>query len=138
MNPSASEIELEIAAFHKPAIDSARKMITAAGALYLILPVALFAILASLAGPKIFATAAFAVVMAIGTAVFGLHLALSWWAKKSPLPATSVALAVFLAYNGALVYAGELPSPIITIVGLVILGRAVFAGYRVHKLRSRV
>jgi len=131
-----SDIEFEIAAFHQPAIDRARKMIFWAGMMYAIIPLAIFAMLAQLAGGRVFTSWPFAVMFGGGLAVWGLHVALAQWAKKSPLPATSIALAVFLTYIGALFYYHELSSPIVPAIGLFILGRAVLASYRVHKLRA--
>ncbi len=132
---SPSEIDLQIAAFHQPAVDSARKMIIWAGVIYPVLPILLFAMLARFVGGSIFATPAFLWMFGIGVAVFGLHLALAAWVKKSPLPATSVALTVFVAYQVALAHYGYFSNLLVTAVGLFVLGRGVLAGYRIHKLR---
>lgn len=136
-NPSKSEIELEIAAFHQPALDSARKMIMWAGMIYALVPVAIFAVFAQLTGPRIFATWPFLVMFGGGCAIWGVHIALAWWVKRQPLPPTLIALAVFVAYIAVLVVYEGLRNPIIPAVGLFILGRAVLAAYRVHKLRAQ-
>ena len=132
------DVELEISLLHQPAIDRARKLIMWAGVIYPLIPLALFAIIAQLVGPRIFATGAFALVFGIGCAICGLHIALAYWAKRSPLPATSIALGVFVAYNVFLIYHGELHSPILLAVGAFILGRGVLASYRAHRLRAQV
>lgn len=134
---SLSDVELEIAAFHQPAIDSARKMIFWAGLLYPLMPVMMFAMLARLTGPSIFATSAFAIMFGGGLAIWGMHIALAWWAKKKPLPATSIALVVFLAYQGLALHYGYGASPLLAAIWLFVLGRAVLASWRVHKLRTR-
>jgi len=136
MNPAtASQIQMEIELFHQPAIDRARKMIMWAGAIYIAIPIFLFALLAAIAGPKVFASEAFLVMFSIGGGVFAMHIALAQWAKTSPLPATSIALGVFLAYNAIAFAVGETGSPILIAIGLFILGRGVLASYRAHKLR---
>jgi hypothetical protein len=140
MNPSSassvSDLEIEIQLFHQPAIDSARKMILWAGAIYPMLPLFLFALLARFAGASVFASTAFILTFGIGCAVFAAHVALWWWAKRAPLAATSVALLVFVAYHVVGVAYGVGPNWIVMLIGLFVLGRAVLAGYRVHKLRS--
>jgi hypothetical protein len=133
---SSTDLELEIAAFHQPAIDSARKMIIAAGVFYLAMPLLLFGALARLAGPSVFTTWPFLLMFGGGCAILGIHIALAHWAKRSPLPAISIALGVYVVYLGALVLYDSLGSPILPAVGLFILGRAALAGYRVHKLRA--
>jgi hypothetical protein len=135
-SPSASDVEFEIAAFHQPAIDSARKMIFWAGFLYPAIPVMLFAVLAQLTGPRIFATWPFLMMFGIGCAICGIHIALAWWVKRKPLPATLLALSVFVAYVTAMFALGEMHNPIIPAIGLFILGRGVLAAWRVHKLRT--
>lgn len=137
MHQTPSEIELEIAAFHQPAVDSARKMIFWAGIIYPLFPVLMFAMLARLTGPSIFATSAFLWLFGAGVAIMGLHFALAAWVRRSPLPATSLALAVFIAYQALLAHYGYFSNLIVTAVGLFILGRGVLAGWRIHKLRSR-
>jgi hypothetical protein len=135
---SASDVALEIAAFHQPAIDSARKMIFWAGMIYALLPVLIFGMFARFTGPSIFASKAFVIMFGVGVGIWGIHMALAWWVKKSPLPATTLALAVFIAYQGALMHYGYFSNMIVTLVGLFILGRGVLAGYRVHKLRAQL
>src|ERR1051325_11292676 len=115
------DIELEISLLHQPAIDRARKLIMWAGVIYPLIPVALFAVLAQLTGPAIFATSAFAMIFGIGCAMCGLHFVLAHWAKRAPLPATSIALGVFVAYNVFLIAHGELHSPILLAVGAFVL-----------------
>jgi hypothetical protein len=134
---SDRDLELEIAAFHQPAIDSARKMIFWAGLFYPIQPLLAFAMLARYLGAGVFATSAFALIFGVGCAIFAGHVALWWWAKRSPFPATLVALAVFLVYIGLVVHYGTTGNLLLPIIGLVILVRAVLASYRVHKLRRR-
>ena len=125
-------IELEIAAFHQPAIDSARKMILWAGTFYLLLPILMFAMLARLAGGSVFASTAFLVTFGVGAAIFAGHVGLWWWARRSPLPATLIAFAVFLGY---VVITGVADGFVLKLVGFVVLGRAVLASNRVRKLR---
>lgn len=124
---------MEIAAFHQPAIDSARKMIFWAGTLYLVIPVAMFAMLARLTGGSVFATSAFAWTAGVGGAIFGGHVALWWWAKRAPLPATLIALAVFVGYVAV---TGIADGFVIKAIGFAILVRAVLASNRVRKLRA--
>jgi hypothetical protein len=133
---SRSAVELEIAAFHQPAIDRARKMIFWAGMIYALFPLLMFAMFARLTGPGIFATWPFVLMFGGGCAIWGLHIALAWWAKRQPLPATSVAFGVFVAYVVVLVALGELTNPIVPAIGTFILGRGVLAAWRAHKLRT--
>jgi len=113
-------------------------MIMWAGMIYAAFPLMLFAVLARLTGPSIFATWPFLLLFGGGCAIWGIHIALAWWAKRQPLPATLIALVVFLAYIAVLVVYEGLRNPIIPAVGLFILGRAVLAAYRVHKLRAQL
>ncbi len=126
-------VELEIAAFHQPAIDSARKMILWAGLYYPLIPVLMFAMLARVFGGGVFATSAFAVAFAIGLALFAGHLGLWWWARKSPLPATLIALGVFITYVGI---TGLGDGLIIKVIVFAVLARAVLASNRARKLRA--
>lgn len=135
--PPASDLELEIALLHQPAIDSARKMIVWAGLLYPIQAVLIFLMLARWVGAAVFATTAFAWVFGIACAIFAAHLGLAWWAKKAPLPATSIALAVDLGYIALILQDEVSGSIIVPIIGAFILGRAVLASYRVRRLRAQ-
>jgi hypothetical protein len=126
-------IEMEIAAFHQPAIDSARKMIIWAGLYYPLIPVAMFAMLARIAGAGVFATSAFALTFAVGVALFAGHLGLWWWARKSPLPATLIAMGVFVAYVGV---TGIGDGLVIKVLVFAVLARAVLASNRARKLRA--
>ncbi len=131
------DLEAEIALFHQPAIDQARRIIVRAGFIYPLIPVAIFAMLASFTGPKIFLTPAFLVMFGAGLAILGVHVALSRWAKTSPLAATSVALGVFIGWM-AYIAVTDTPHLVISLFGLIFLGRGVLAGYRVHQLRKRM
>lgn len=133
----ASDLELEIALLHQPAIDSARRMIVWAGALYPIQAVLIFAMLARFVGAAVFATEAFAWVFGIACAIFGVHLALAWWARKDPLPPTTIALAACIGYIVMILQDSAPGSIVVPIVGAFILGRAVLASYRVRKLRAQ-
>jgi len=130
------DLEAEIALFHQPAIDQARRIIVRAGYIYPLIPVVIFATLASLVGPKIFLSAAFLVMFAIGLAILGAHVALSRWAKTSPFAATTTALALFIGWMVAVAWY-DAPHLVISLFGLIFLGRGVLAGYRVHRLRKQ-
>jgi hypothetical protein len=130
------DLEAEIALFHQPAIDQARRIIVRAGFIYPLIPIVIFATLAGLVGPKIFLTPVFLVMFAIGLAIFGAHVALSRWAKTSPFAATSTALAVFIGWMAVVAWY-DAPHLFISLFGLIFLGRGVLAGYRVHRLRKQ-
>jgi hypothetical protein len=136
-NPTKSFVELEISLFHQPAIDRARKMILWGGLFYALAPVLLFAVLARLTGPAIFASLPFLLLFGIGLVICGAHIGLASWAKRQPLPATLIAFGVFVAYVVMLVVYQELSNPILPAVGAFILGRGVLAAYRAHKLRRQ-
>lgn len=127
-------LELEIAAFHEPAINSARRMILFAGFIYPLVPLLLFAMLARLAGGSVFATSAFALSFGVGCAVLAAHVGLWWWAKRSPFPATVIAFGVYLGYLG---FTGLASGFVIKIIGFVILLRGVLAANHVRKLRTQ-
>jgi hypothetical protein len=133
--PSTEDLEAEIALFHQPAIDQARRMIVRAGVIYPLIPVVMFGTLAAVVGAKVFATPVFLGMFAIGMAIFGLHVALSRWAKSSPLAATSTALTLFIGWMIVVAWY-DAPHLVISAVGLIFLGRGVLAGYRVHRLRK--
>ena len=134
--PTNDDLEAEIALFHQPAIDQARRVIVRAGFIYPAIPVLIFGTLASLVGPRIFLTPPFLVMFAIGLAIFGGHVALSRWAKTSPFAATSTALALFIAWMVVVAWY-DAPHLLISLFGLIFLGRGVLAGYRVHRLRKQ-
>jgi len=130
-----SDAELEIAAFHQPAIDRARKMIFWSGAGYALIPLLFFGMLSSATGTNFVTNWLFLASFGAGLAIWGAHIALSRWAKTSPLPATAIALAVFLAVNTAAFVLGAGINPIMFAVWLFVLGRGTLAGYRAHQLR---
>jgi hypothetical protein len=132
-NP-VSDLEMEIALLHQPAIDSARKLMIWAGVSYPVMAILMFLPFAQLVGVGIYATAAFAMTFGIALGVFGVHLLLSWWTKRAPLPATLVALGIVLTYIG-LVVTYDLGSVFVPLISLAIIARACMAAHKVHKLR---
>jgi hypothetical protein len=129
-----SDLEMEIALLHQPAIDSARKLMIWAGIGYPVQAILIFLPFAKLVGFGIYATSAFAMFFGIALAVLGVHLLLSWWAKRQPLPATLTALGVVLAYIG-LVVKYDLGGILVPLISLAIIARACMAAHKVHKLR---
>ena len=131
-----SDLEIEIELFHQPALDSARRMILWAGTIYLIFPLAVFAMLGQIAGAAILTAPICWAIAGVGAGMFGAHVALAWWVKRAPLPATLVASAIYLAYCIFLASYGFGGYLIYKLVGCFILGRGVLAAYRVSKLRA--
>jgi hypothetical protein len=131
-----NDLEAEIALFHQPAIDQARRIIVRAGYIYPLIPVLIYGVLASIVGPKVFVSVGFLGMFAVGMAILGAHVALSRWAKTSPFAATSTALALFLGWMGVVAWY-DAPHLFISLFGLIFLGRGVLAGYRVHQLRKK-
>lgn len=125
-------LELQIAAMHQPALDTARKWILAIGIIYVVSALVMGAIVGDMTDKYIWGPT---------IALFICHLGLWWWAKTQPFPAAVVALVLFLTVQ--LVNAAMNPDTIhhgivVKILFLVALIKAVQAGSEANRLRKQV
>jgi hypothetical protein len=130
-----SEIELHIAAFHQPALDSARKWILAVGIIYVLSAMLMTAI----AGDAMLDEER-KLVLGVSLALCLIHVGLWWWARTAPFPAAVVALVLFVTLqliNAALDPSTIIKGIVIKILFLVALIRAVQAGAEANRLRGQ-
>ncbi|HTJ40981.1 MAG TPA: zinc ribbon domain-containing protein [Kofleriaceae bacterium] len=128
------ESELKIAALEMTALSSARKWILGIGVWYVI---SAFLTIAMTQGP--IDTHARDQLLGISFGLLVAHGLLFLWAKKQPLPAAIVAMVLFISLqlmNAVLdpttIYKGIL----IKILFVVVLAKAIQAGYEVQRLRG--
>lgn len=130
-----AEVELHIAAFHQPALETARKWILAIGIIYVVSAFLMVAI----AGDMMLDQDK-NLLYGVSFALCAIHIGLWWWAKTAPFPAAVVALVLFITVQ--LINAAVEPSTIykgiiIKILFLVALIKAVQAGSEANRLRGQ-
>jgi hypothetical protein len=129
------ETELQIQAFHQPALETARKWILAIGIIYV---VSAF-IMVAIAGDMMLDEDR-NLLYGVSFALCAIHVGLWWWAKTAPFPAAVVALVLFITVQ--LINLAAEPSSfykgiVIKILFLVALVRAVQAGLEANRLRGQ-
>src|SRR5688500_11951226 len=130
-----AEVELHIAAFHQPALESARKWILAAGITYVV-----SAFLVTAIARDAMLDEDRNLLFGVAFALSAIHIGLWWWAKTAPFPAAVVALVLFITVQ--LINAAMDPSTLykgflIKILFLVALIKAVQAGSEANRLRGQ-
>ena len=129
------DVELQVSMLEAMHLDKARKWILGIGIWYLVSGLILVAIQADRLTPQ---------ARNLNLAVYGglclAHIGLWMWAKKAVFPAALVALVLFvtlqiasMALDPSNIYKGI----VIKVIFVVILVKAVQAGYEVHKLRGQ-
>lgn len=129
------QVELEIAAFHGPALESARKWILAVGIIYVVSVIFTTAI----AGIS-FTDPAVRMVMGTALALCAIHIGLWVWAKTAPFPAAVVALVLFITvqvFSAVVEPSTMYKGLLIKVLFLVALIRAVKAGSEAQRLRAQ-
>lgn len=124
--------ELEIAAFHGPALAKARGWILALGIIYLVSGLLVTAI-------SNFDPSAFKIFWATTLGLFGAHMGLWWWARTRPFPAALVALVLFLTVQGvnAVLEPESMTQGILVkIFFLVAISNAIKAGLAAQRMRG--
>jgi hypothetical protein len=129
------DAELKILGLELSSLASARKWILGIGFWYVVSAFLELAMVQGRVDPH-----ARDLVLGISFGLCGAHVLLYLWAKKQPFPATVVALVLFITLQ--LFLATQDPSSIykgilIKIVFVVVLVKAVQAGYEVHRLRGK-
>jgi len=130
-----AHMELEVQAFHAPALRSARNWILAVGVLY-----ALGGLLFVAIGRELLDDRGVAIVLGTHLALTAIHVGLWGWAKSAPYAAAVVALVLFVTVqlaNALLDPTSIAKGIIVKILFVVALVKALKAGHRAHELRRR-
>lgn len=131
------QVELEIAAFHGPALETARKWILAIGIIYVasaLLVTGVSGVGFDLDDPMV------RLLWGTSLGLCAIHLGLWVWAKTAPFPAAVVALVLFVtvqAINAVVEPSSMYKGLLIKVLFLVALIRAVKAGSEAQRLRAQ-
>ena len=128
------EIELQVEALERTKLASARKWILGIGVWYLVSGLVMLMIMRDQLTPD-----GQKLLMGTHAGLFVIHVGLYLWARRAPLAAAVVALVLFLTLhiaNAVLdpsqIYKGVL----IKVLFVVVLVKAIQAGYEIHRLRN--
>lgn len=128
------DLEIQIEALERTKLASARKWILGIGIWYLVSGLIMLAIVKDQLTPE-------GRVLLLGThlGLFIVHVGLYVWARVAPLAAAVVSLVLFLTLhlaNAVLEPSSIYKGMIVKVLFIVVLVKAIQAGYEIHRLRN--
>ncbi|MBE7454275.1 MAG: hypothetical protein HS111_37110 [Kofleriaceae bacterium] len=128
------DLEIQIEALERTKLASARKWILGIGIWYLVSGLIMLAIVKDQLTPE-------GRVLLLGThlGLFVVHVGLYVWARVAPLAAAVVSLVLFLTLhlaNAVLEPSSIYKGMIVKVLFIVVLVKAIQAGYEIHRLRN--
>ena len=128
------DLEIQIEALERTKLASARKWILGIGIWYLVSGLIMLAIVKDQLTPE-------GRVFLLGThlGLFAVHVGLYVWARIAPLAAAVVSLVLFLTLhlaNAVLEPSSIYKGMIVKVLFVVVLVKAIQAGYEIHRLRN--
>jgi hypothetical protein len=128
------DVEIQIEALERTKLTAARRWIFGIGCWYLVSGLFMLVILGDQLTPQ-----GRNLLLGTHAGLFVLHLGLYAWARIAPLAAAVVALILFLTLhiaNGVLEPSSIYKGILIKVLFVVVLVKAIQAGYEIHRLRN--